>query len=76
MFVQILMLALTERRLGTCLEVSVTGYSDILKKEFRLPENQHILCGIAIGYPAEHNKVNDLIMSREDVDRQVTFLND
>lgn len=29
MFVQSLMLALTERRLGTCLQVSVTGYPEV-----------------------------------------------
>ena len=73
MFIQTLMLALTERGLGTCLEVSVTGFPKVLRKEFKLPDNQMILCGIAIGYPAEPNKVNDLVMSREEVDKQVTF---
>ena len=76
MFMQTLMLALTERGLGTCLQVSVAGFPEILKKEFRLPDNQRVLCGIAIGYPAEHNKVNDLVMSREDVDRSVVFHTD
>ena len=36
MFVQTLMLALTERGLGACLEVSVTGYPEILRREFRI----------------------------------------
>ena len=73
MFIQTLMLALTEQGLGTCLQVSVTGYPEILRREFKLPEDQLILCGIAIGHPAEHNKVNDLVMTREDVDRQMTL---
>ena len=76
MFVQTLMLALTERGLGTCLQVSVAGFPEILKQEFKFPDNQKVLCGIAIGYPAEHNKVNDLVMSREDVDRNVVFHTD
>ena len=73
MFAQTLMLALTEQGLGTILEVSITGFPEVLRREFKLPENQEILCGIAVGYPAKHNKVNDLVMSRDDVDKVVTF---
>jgi nitroreductase len=73
MFVQTLMLALTERGLGCCLQVSVTGYPEILRREFKLSNDQTILCGIAIGYPALDNKVNSLVMTREDVDKTVTF---
>ena len=73
MFVQTLMLALTERGLGTCLQGSVTGYPEVLRREFKLPDDQKILCGIAIGHPAEHNKVNDLVMSREDIEKQMTM---
>ena len=75
MFVQTFMLALTERGLGTCLQVSVTGYPEILRKEFKLPDNQKILCGIAIGW-LEEDEVNKLVMSRDDVDKQVTFHHD
>ena len=73
MFIQTLLLALTERGLGTCLQVSVTGYPEILRKEFKLGDDQKILCGIAIGYPATEHKVNNIVMSREDVEKQVTF---
>lgn len=72
MFMQTLMLALTERGLGTCLQVSVTGYPDILRREFKLGDDQKILSGIAIGYPAPHNRVNNLQMSREDVENVCT----
>lgn len=73
MFIQTLILALTERGLGTCLQVSVTGYPDVLRKEFKLPDDQRILCGIAIGYPDPHSKVNNLVMSRDDVDSQMNL---
>ena len=76
MFVQTFVLALTERGLGACLQVSVTGYPEILRREFRLPDDQKILCGIAIGYPAVDHKVNNLVMTREDVEKQVTFHKD
>ena len=74
MFIQTFVLALTERGLGTCLEISVTGYPEVLRKELKLASDQTILCGIAIGYPAEGNKINELIMTREDVDQQMTLL--
>jgi nitroreductase len=74
MFVQTFMLALTERQLGTCLEGSVTGYPEVLRKEFSLPDDQDILCGIAIGYPAKHCKVNELQSTRDDIDSQVHFI--
>ena len=76
MFMQTFMLALTDRGLGSCLQISVTGYPDILGKEFKIPDNQKILCGIAIGYPAKNNRVNDLIMSHDDVDNHVTIHRD
>lgn len=76
MFLQTFVLALTERGLGTCLQVSVTGYPEILRKEFNLGDDQKILCGIAIGYPDKGHKVNNLVMTREDVDKQVNFVHE
>ena len=61
MFVQTLMLALTEQGLGTCLQVSVTGYSEVLRMEFGIGVDRRILCGIAVGYPAPHNKVSGML---------------
>ena len=55
------------------LKIHPRRYPEVLKREFKLPDDQKILCGIAIGYPAEHNKVNDLVMSRDDVDQQMTL---
>ena len=50
MYLQTLMLALTEQGLGTCAEVSVVAYSDVLKDEFGIPDELVVLCGIAIGW--------------------------
>lgn len=50
MYLQTLLLGLTERGLGTCVEVSVAGYSEILRKELGIAEELQILCGVAIGY--------------------------
>ncbi|KAK4504232.1 hypothetical protein PRZ48_005148 [Zasmidium cellare] len=76
MFVQTFMLALTERGLGSCLEVSVTGYLEVLREGFGIGEGQTILCGIAVGWPAEGNRVNEMVVPREEVESVVTMLRD
>ena len=51
MFLQTLLLALTERGLGSCVEVSISGYPEIVRAQLAIPTELSILCGLAIGYP-------------------------
>jgi nitroreductase len=51
MYLQTLLLALTERGLGTCVEVSVTGYPETVRAQLAIPAELSILCGLAVGYP-------------------------
>ena len=51
MFVQTLLLALTERGLGSCVEVSIAGYPDIVRAQLAIPAELSILCGLAVGFP-------------------------
>jgi hypothetical protein len=44
-------LALTERGLGSCVEVSISGYPEIVRAQLAIPTELSILCGLAIGYP-------------------------
>jgi nitroreductase len=37
MFLQTLLLALTARGLGTCVEFSLAGYPDVLRRELKIP---------------------------------------
>jgi nitroreductase len=76
LFVQTFMLALAEKGLASCLQVSVAGYPEVLRKEFGVGEDQFILCGMAIGWPVEHNAVNELEIPRDDLAKQITFLED
>ena len=39
--------------LGTCPQGAVGIWDDVVRKEFDIPKNYRLLCGIAIGYPAE-----------------------
>lgn len=74
MFVQTFMLALVERGAGSCLQVSVVGFPEVMRREFGLDEDLELLCGIAIGWPEEHQKVNEIVVPREEVERFVNFL--
>ena len=50
MWLQTFVLALTERGLGTCMEISVAGYPEVLRRGFGIPEELDVFCGVAIGW--------------------------
>ena len=75
LFIQTLMLALTDVGLASCLEVSVTGFPKVLREEFGIDVEQEILCGIAIGWPSDES-INDLCVPREDLEKCVRILRD
>jgi nitroreductase len=74
MYLQTLLLALTERGLGTCVEVSVAGYPEIVRAQLAIPAELSILCGLAIGYPDPAFAANKLHVAREAIDKNVVFL--
>jgi nitroreductase len=76
MFLQTFVLALTARGLGTCVQVSVAGYPDILRQQLHIGGEYRILCGIAIGYPDTTFPANALDVPRNPLDANVTFVDD
>src|SRR5262244_754078 len=74
MYLQTLLLALTERGLGTCIEVSVVGYPEIVRAQLAIPADLAIRCGLAVGYPDPGFPANRLHISREAVEKNVVFL--
>ena len=74
MFLQTLLLALTARDLGTCCEVSIAGYPEIVRAELAIPEELSILCGLAVGYPDPDFRANKLHIGREAIEKNVVFL--
>lgn len=76
MYLQTLMLALTERGLGTCVEVSVAGYPEIVRRELNIGEEMEILCGLAIGYEDHDFKGSDLRIARDDVGATTTWIDE
>jgi nitroreductase len=76
MFLQTLLLALTARGLGTCVQVSIAGYPDIVRAELDIPDEWTILCGLAVGYPDPEFPANTLRTGRDPVGEHVVFLDE
>ncbi|MHA3024624.1 nitroreductase family protein [Mycobacterium sp. BMJ-28] len=76
MFLQTLLLALTARGLGSCVQVSIAGYPEVLREQLGLPEEMRVLCGLAIGYPDPAFPANDLRVGRNPLTENVRFVRD
>jgi len=74
LFLQTLLLALTARGLGTCVQVSIAGYPEIVREQLDIAEDMRILSGLAIGYPDPAFPANDLHVPRNAVEQNVVFL--
>jgi nitroreductase len=73
MFLQTFRLALTARGLGTCVQVSIAGYPEIVREQLNIPQEYAILSGLAIGYPDPTFPANNLRTERNPIDRNVVF---
>ncbi len=56
LFMQNLMLSAHARGLGTCAQGAVSTWEDAVRKEFDIPNQYSLLCGLAVGYPSD-NKI-------------------
>ena len=74
MFLQTLVLALTARGLGTCVQVSIAGYPETVREQLGIPEEMRVLCGLAIGYPDPDFPGNKLRVPRNPVEDNVRFV--
>jgi nitroreductase len=74
MFLQTFVLALTERGLGSCVQVSIAAYPEILRAHLGIPEDLTVLCGMSIGYPDPAFAGNSLAVPRNPVADNVVFL--
>lgn len=73
LFIQNLILLLNARGVGSCLQISVTGYPEVLRREFGLPEDRKTMCGVAIGWPSDE-KINTVVSGRDAIENQVDIL--
>jgi nitroreductase len=74
MFLQTLVLALTERGLGTCAQVSIAHFPEVLHEQLDIPDELRVLCGLGVGYPDPDFPANQLRVPRNPVEENVVFL--
>ena len=74
MFLQTLLLSLTARGLGTCVQVSIAGYPEIVREQLNIGEDMRVLCGLAIGYPDPAFSGNSLWVPRNPVESNVVVV--
>jgi nitroreductase len=76
MFLQNFLLALTARGIGSCVQVSIAGYPDVIREQLEIDDEHRILCGMSIGYPDPGFAANGLHVPRNPLDRNVRFVDD
>jgi nitroreductase len=76
MFLQTLVLALTERGIGTCVQVSIAHFPEVLREQLDIPDELMPLCGLSLGYPDPDFPGNQLHVPRNPVEHNVVFLDD
>ena len=74
MYLQTLMLALTARGRGTCVDVTVAGYPEVVRTELRISPELTIICGLAVGYFDPDFPANKSHIGRDPVAKHVVFL--
>ena len=74
MFLQNIMIAAQARGLGTCPQAAFTQFHRIIRDRLHLPDNEMVVCGMALGYPDWSKIENTLVTERESVASFATFL--
>jgi len=74
MFLQNIMLAAKARGLDTCPQAAFTQYHKIIREQLQFPENEMLVCGMALGYADTSKVENTLVTERESVSVFVKFL--
>ena len=65
MFLQNIMVAARGRGLDTCPQAAFTQYHRVIAAQLGLPDNEMVVCGMALGYADHTNIDNTLITQRE-----------
>lgn len=74
MFLENIMVAARGRGLDTCAQAAFTQFHRIIREVTGMPENEMVICGMALGYADPAKIENTLQTEREAVSRFATFL--
>jgi len=69
-----LMLLAREEGLHTCPQAAFARFQKIVRRELEIPENEVVLCGLAIGYADDAEVPNNLITDRAKVEDFSIFI--
>jgi nitroreductase len=74
MYLQTLVLGLTARGIGTCVQAALTTYPEVIRRELAIPDELVILCGLSLGYADPDFPTNHLKVPKQPVDKNVSIL--
>jgi nitroreductase len=74
MFLQSIMVAARGRGLDTCPQAAFTQYHRIIAQHLQLPDNEMVVCGMALGWADTSKIENTLVTEREPVAGFVRFI--
>jgi nitroreductase len=75
MFLQNIMVAARGRGLDTCPQAAFTQYHRIIAEQLKLPANETVVCGMALGWADPGRIENSLVTEREPLSTFVHFVN-
>lgn len=73
LFLQALMLAARGAGLDTCPQASLIDFYPVLRRHLRIPDDQLIVCGLALGHADRTHRLSALRTPRDPVDAFATF---
>ena len=73
MFLENVMIAARGAGLDTCPQAAFANYHEIIRRQLAIPEDQIVVCGMALGYEDKSEKANELVSPREPVAGFTTF---
>lgn len=74
MFLQSIMVAARGRGLDTCPQAAFTQYHRVIAQQLGLPENEMVVCGMALGWADPAKVENSLVTEREPVAQFARFM--
>ena len=74
MFLQNIMVAARGRGLDTCPQAAFTQYHRVIAQQLHLPENEMVVCGMALGWADPEKIENSLVTEREPTGNFTRFI--
>lgn len=73
MYAQSLMLSMQANGIASCPQTSLGFFAGIVKEEFNVSEDLHLMFGISFGYPADDSAINSIQIDRAALSETTKF---